>query len=160
MRAGCQRFQFTEVYSDFLVVNGICDLQKAPTQSFSRPCACKKARVISSEGKIEVVAPKLRTHVGDCSPLRNRKCFHALSCIFHNFANPSFDRMRACRTLRMTSFADTQGFSFPVKIDTNHFRHGDIIRTAAHSHCNIQAAWLPWPAYRCRRRWVYGCRSL
>ena len=75
--------------SSVFVINGVRVRRKGSINPALGPEPSRNSRVTSSEGKIEVVAPKLRAHVGMVAH-GNRQGFDAFPAVFDDFPTPLF----------------------------------------------------------------------
>ena len=158
VRLGGQRFEAVQVDASGFVINGVrIGLQRSET-SVPRPWAARKARVTSSLGKMEVVAPSsapILVMVARSGTLRLRD---ARAGVLDDLADAALDGQPA-QHLEDDVLGADPGLQLAGQLDADAF--------SAWSGNKGRRPWPPprpgrrrrSPACRCRRRSAYGCPS-
>ena len=136
--AGGQWDQFGQVNGDLFVIHSIRIRRKL------NPILLAALRL--QEGPGDFVGwedggsgAQLCAHVGDGSTFRYGQTLDTLAGIFDNFSHTALDRENL-QNLQDDILRRNPGGKFPCQVYAQHLGHGDVIGTAAHGDCDIQAA--------------------
>ena len=136
--ASCHRNEFGEVNIDNFVINSVSVRGEFYPVFFTTLCSHERFCYLVRR-EYRGSCTEFGTHICDSCSFGDCKSFYTLSAVFDNFADTALNG-HDTKNFKDNVFSGNPSLKFTCKIYTNHFRHGNIVSTAAHSNSNIKTA--------------------